>query len=638
MGMADIAEVLWNRFLRHNPANPQWPDRDRFVLSNGHASMLLYALLHFSGYDLSLEELKNFRQFRSRTPGHPERDCATGVETTTGPLGQGLANAVGMALAEKNLAATFNREEFPIVDHYTYVFIGDGCLMEGISHESCSLAATLGLNKLVVFYDDNGVSIDGKVDGWFTENVPGRFAAYGWHVVPDVDGHNDTDVQDAIVAARAQKTQPSLICCKTIIGFGSPEKQGTAICHGAPLGEKEIAAARRQLDWEHPPFVVPREIYDAWDAREAGAKIEARWRELFAAYEKAFPGLATEFTRRMAKRMPNDWEKQKRTLIHTANSLAAGEATRKSSGRALAAFSPLLPELIGGSADLAESNNTIFAGTQPITKEKSAGNYIYFGVREFGMSAIASGMALHGGLMPYTATFLTFSDYARNAIRMAALMRLQVIFLYTHDSIGLGEDGPTHQPVEHLAALRLIPNLDVWRPCDAAETFCAWCAALERREGPSALALSRQPLPANALSEEQLANVSRGGYILRPCADKPNLNIIATGSEVSLALAAWEHLKSQGYLVQVVSMPCLEIYERQDADWQSMIFPAGVKCLILEAGVTALWRGYTQKGDIVVGVNDFGMSASADQLFRHFGLHSEQVCKLALEMVTVRAN
>ena len=638
MGMADIAEVLWNRFLHHNPANPQWPDRDRFVLSNGHASMLLYALLHLSGYDLSLEELKNFRRLRSRTPGHPEHHDTPGVETTTGPLGQGLANAVGMALAEKNLAATFNREGLPIVDHHTYVFAGDGCLMEGISHEACSLAATLGLGKLIVFYDSNGISIDGKVDGWFTENVPERFSAYGWHVVPDVDGHDEADVQQAIVSARTQKSQPSLICCKTIIGFGSPEKQGTAACHGAPLGEKEITAARERLGWEHPPFVVPQEIYDGWNAHEAGAKAEALWRELFATYEKAFPELAAEFTRRVERRMPDDWEKQAQKLVHTSNSEVVNEATRKSSGRALEAFSNLLPELVGGSADLAESNNTTFAGTRPITKEEAAGNYIYFGVREFAMSAIASGMALHGGLIPYTATFLTFSDYARNAVRMAALMRLPVIFLYTHDSVGLGEDGPTHQPVEHLASLRLIPNLDVWRPSDAAETFCAWRGALERRTGPSVLALSRQSLPANALSETQLASISRGGYILRSCTAKPKLNIIATGSEVSLALAAWEHLKTHGYPAQVVSMPCLEVYGRQEASWQAKLLPDGVKRLILEAGVTALWQGYTRKGDIIVGVDDFGMSAPAEELFRHFGLYPERVCKLAMEMVTEHAD
>jgi len=628
MGMADIAEVLWNDYLRHNPANPLWFDRDRFVLSNGHGSMLLYSLLHLCGYPMPLDELKRFRQLHSKTPGHPEYDPATGVETTTGPLGQGLANAVGMALAERVLARRFNRDGFSLVNHHTYVFTGDGCLMEGVSHEACSLAGTQRLGKLVVFYDDNGISIDGPVGAWFTDDTPRRFEAYGWHVERDVDGHDADGVRRAIDSARADSARPSLICCKTVIGYGAPGKQGTESCHGAPLGDDEVARARDTLGWPHPPFEVPDDIYRGWDARERGAALEREWRDTLEEYRRAHPALAREFERCTEGRLPDDWDAHARAFTAAAAAAAEDTATRKASQKTLAAFSEKLPELIGGSADLAGSNGTLWPGSRPVSAAGGDGNYIYFGVREFAMSAVSSGLALHGGLIPYAATFLTFSDYARNAVRMAALMKQRVLFIYTHDSVGLGEDGPTHQPVEHLAALRLIPGLDVWRPCDAVESAAAWRAAIESA-GPSALVFSRQTLPHIERDDEQIAGIGRGGYVLRDCDGAAEVVVIATGSEVSLALQARDLLHGEGRRARVVSMPCAECFERQPRDYRERVLPAGVPHLAVEAGCGDWWRRYVGLDGGVVGIEEFGASAPGGEVFEHFGFTPENIRRAA---------
>ena len=637
MGLADIAEVLWNDYFRHNPANPGWFDRDRFVLSNGHAAMLLYSLLHLSGYDLSLQQLRNFRQLHSHTPGHPEYGCAPGVETTTGPLGQGLANAVGMALAEKILAARFNRPEFEIVDHYTYVFVGDGCLMEGISHEACSLAGTLGLSKLILVYDDNGVSIDGRVEGWFTDDTPRRFEAYGWHVVEGVDGHDAEAVVRAFDLARSETSRPSILCCKTTIGFGSPGKQGTADCHGAPLGEEEIARARETLGWSHPPFEVPEELYAGWNAGERGGELEAAWNGKLAAYEAAHPRLADEFRRRMRGELPEDWDIRSTAFIGSVYEAGGDMATRKASGGALAAYGEILPELLGGSADLAASNVVLNAGSKRVAARDADGNYVYFGVREFAMTAMASGIHLHGGFIVYCATFLTFSDYARNAVRLAALMKRSVILVYTHDSIGLGEDGPTHQPIEHLSSLRMIFNLDVWRPCDAVESAIAWKCAIERSDGPSALALSRQTLVHVERSGEQLAHIPRGGYVLFDSAgqsERPlDLVLIATGSEVALTLEACSQLDADGRCVRLVSMPCAEAFERQDEAYRRSVLPQGVRRLVVEAAATDWWYKYAGSDGRVFGMESYGESAPGGVLFKHFGFTVERIAQAAGEMM-----
>jgi len=625
MGMAEIAEVLWRRFLRHNPANPAWPDRDRFVLSNGHGSMLQYALLHLTGYALSMEDIKAFRQLHSRTPGHPEVGMTPGVETTTGPLGQGLANAVGMALAERLLAAEFNRPGHTIVDHHTYAFVGDGCLMEGISHEACSLAGTLALGKLIVLYDDNGISIDGNVAGWFRDNTPMRFAAYGWHVIPNVDGHDPKAVEAAIAEARADGSKPTLICCKTVIGKGSPNKAGTEGVHGAALGDKEIAATREAIGWSHPPFEIPANIYAAWDQRPRGASLESDWSARFAGYEKDHPGLAKEFRRRMAGELPANWKSVASQALAAAVQKAETVATRKASQIAIEAIAPHLPELFGGSADLTHSNLTNWSGTKLVGADKP-GNYVSFGVREFGMAAIGNGIALHGGLIPYSGTFLVFSDYARNAIRMAALMKLRNIFVFTHDSIGLGEDGPTHQAVEHVSSLRLIPSLDVWRPCDTAETAVAWACAVERADGPTALALSRQNAAFAVRTPEALAAISRGGYVLSEAAGSAaRAVIIATGSEVSLALAAQEALAKDGIAVRVVSMPSTSVFDRQDAAWHSAVLPRGIPRVAVEAGITDFWRKYVGLEGAVIGVDRFGESAPAGAVYKHFGVDAEHI-------------
>jgi len=632
MGMADIAEVLWNDFLKHNPANPAWPDRDRFVFSNGHGSMLLYSVLHLTGYDLTIEDIKNFRQLHSKTPGHPEHGYTPGVETTSGPLGQGIANAVGMAIAERTLAAQFNRPGHRIIDHYTYTFLGDGCMMEGISHEACSLAGTLGLNKLIAFYDDNGISIDGEVAGWFTEDIPQRFHSYGWKVIAGVDGHDPEAIKAAIIEARGEQQRPTLICCKTIIGCCSPNKQGKETCHGAPLGEEEIKLTRAEMDWPHPAFVIPAEIAAAWNARARGAKAEEEWQEKVAAYTRAFPREAAELQRRLSGRLPVGWGEQAAAFVTASEEKAAKVASRKASQLALEGYGPLLPELIGGSADLAGSNLTIWSGSRDI-KQHQDGNYIYFGVREFAMVAIGNGLALHGGFIPYTATFLVFADYARNAIRMAALMKQRAIFVLTHDSIGLGEDGPTHQPVEHAASLRLIPNLHVWRPCDAGETAVAWKVALERGDGPSALLLSRQNLPHQPRTPEQSSTVSRGGYILRDCQGTPELILLATGSEVELAVAAAGRLAEAGRGVRVVSLPCLELFEAQDESYRQSVLPDGVTARIaIEAGRSDGWYRYVGRRGKVVGLDRFGESAPAEQLFPLFGFTVENVLAAAAEL------
>ncbi len=620
LGMADIAEVLWNGFLRHNPVNPDWPDRDRFVLSNGHGSMLLYSLLHLSGYDLGIEDLKRFRQFRSRTPGHPEYGHTPGVETTTGPLGQGLANAVGMAIAEAVMAAHYNRPGHRIVDHHTYVFLGDGCMMEGISHEVCSLAGTLGLGKLIALYDDNGISIDGEVQGWFRDDTPARFEAYHWHVIRDVDGHDPDAVQAALEQARAITDRPSLICCKTVIGWGAPAKQGTAAVHGAPLGDEEIAAARKDLGWEHPPFEIPEAIYQGWDARERGARLERDWQARFDAYAAEFPGQAAEFQRRMRGELPADWRKISQDYIDQVAAAGENIATRKASLNALNAYAPSLPELAGGSADLAESNLTFWSGARGISSDDRLGNYIYFGVREFGMSAIMNGMSLHGGFIPYGATFLVFSDYARNAVRMAALMGIRAIFVYTHDSIGLGEDGPTHQPVEHTASLRLIPNLSLWRPCDDTESAVAWKAAIERGDGPTALLFSRQGLPHQARDPQQVADIARGGYVLHEPAGEAEAILIATGSEVALALQAAVELESAGRAVRVVSMPSTDVFLAQDRDYREAVLPPSLtRRVIIEAGASAGWYRFAGSDGRIIGIDGFGDSAPAAEVFETHG-------------------
>ncbi|HKK02745.1 MAG TPA: transketolase [Gammaproteobacteria bacterium] len=628
MGMADIAEVLWNDFLRHNPANPRWPDRDRFVVSNGHGSMLLYSLLHLSGYPLEMDEIRNFRQFGSRTAGHPEYEPDLGIETTTGPLGQGIANAVGMAIAERLLAAQYNRPGFEVVNHHTWVFTGDGCLMEGISHEACSLAGTLGLGKLVMFYDDNGISIDGEVEGWFTDDTPARFAAYGWHVIPGVDGHDPAALRAAIEAARAETGRPTLVCCRTVIGWGAPNKQGTEATHGAALGEEEVARTRENLGWSQPPFVVPDEIRQAWDARERGAAQEAEWEALMSSYAGEYPAESAELRRRLAGELPEDWAQAADAVIEGLAERGGDVASRKASEMVLDGFGPLLPELVGGSADLSGSNNTFFKGSRRIAAGDFEGNYLHYGVREFGMTGIMNGLSLHGGCKPYGGTFLVFSDYARNAIRMAALMRQPVTLVLTHDSIGLGEDGPTHQPVEHLASLRLIPRVRVWRPCDVAETAVAWREALESTTGPTVLALSRQKLPGQSRDAAQLASVRRGGYVLYEPEQKAVALIMASGSEVGLAMQAAERLAGEGVAVRVVSMPCIEAFRAQDAAWQEEVLPASLEArLAVEAGVPDSWYPLVGDAGAVIGMDCFGESAPADELFRHFGFTPENVAQ-----------
>ncbi|MCX9555671.1 transketolase [Vibrio cholerae] len=634
MGMADIAEVLWRSHLNHNPQNPNWADRDRFVLSNGHGSMLIYSLLHLSGYELSIDDLKNFRQLHSKTPGHPEYGYAPGIETTTGPLGQGITNAVGMAIAEKALAAQFNKPGHDIVDHFTYVFMGDGCLMEGISHEACSLAGTLGLGKLIAFWDDNGISIDGHVEGWFSDDTPKRFEAYGWHVIPAVDGHDADAINAAIEAAKAETSRPTLICTKTIIGFGSPNKAGSHDCHGAPLGNDEIKAAREFLGWEYAPFEIPADIYAAWDAKQAGASKEAAWDEKFAAYAAAYPAEAAEYKRRVAGELPANWEAATSAIIAELQANPANIASRKASQNALEAFGKLLPEFMGGSADLAPSNLTMWSGSKSLTAEDASGNYIHYGVREFGMTAIINGIALHGGFVPYGATFLMFMEYARNAMRMAALMKVQNIQVYTHDSIGLGEDGPTHQPVEQIASLRMTPNMSTWRPCDQVESAVAWKLAIERKDAPSALIFSRQNLAQQPRSAEQVANIAKGGYILKDCAGQPELILIATGSEVELAVAAYEQLSAEGKAVRVVSMPSTDAFDKQDAAYREAVLPAAVtKRIAIEAGIADFWYKYVGFGGRIIGMTSFGESAPAGELFKLFGFTTENVVKQAKELL-----
>lgn len=633
MGMADIAEVLWRDHLKHNPKNPQWIDRDRFVLSNGHGSMLLYSLLHLTGYDVNLDDLKNFRQLHSRTPGHPEYGYTAGVETTTGPLGQGLANAVGFALAEKVMAAQFNRPQHEIVDHQTYVFLGDGCLMEGISHEVCSLAGTLGLNKLTAFYDDNGISIDGQVQGWFSDDTPRRFEAYGWHVIRNVNGHDADEISVAIEAAR-ESDKPTLICCKTVIGFGSPNRGGKETSHGAPLGDEEIALTRAELNWPHAPFEVPAEIYAQWNAEEAGAKAEAEWEARFAAYAAEFPELAAEFKRRMAGDLPADFAEKAAQYIAEVAAKGASIASRKASQDSLNAYGPLLPELLGGSADLAGSNLTLWSGCKGVSELDASGNYVFYGVREFGMSAIMNGIALHGGLIPYGATFLMFMEYARNAVRMSALMKQRVLYVFTHDSIGLGEDGPTHQPIEQLASLRTTPNLDTWRPCDAVESAVSWKYALERKNGPSALIFSRQNLDHQERSAAQIADIERGGYILKDCAGEPELILIATGSEVGLAVNAYNALTEQGRKVRVVSMPCTSVFDAQDAEYKQQVLPIEVGARIaIEAAHADFWYKYVGLDGRVIGMTTYGESAPANQLFEMFGFTVNDVLNVAAELL-----
>ena len=624
MGMADMADVLWREFLRHNPKNPKFANRDRFVLSNGHASALLYSLLHLSGYNLSADDLKNFRQLHSKTPGHPEYGYTDGVETTTGPLGQGIANAVGMALAEKLLAAEFNRDGFAIVNHHTYVFLGDGCLMEGISHEVASLAGTLGLGKLIVLYDENNISIDGKVDGWFTENIPQRFESYGWHVVPNVDGHHPDAIRAAIAAAQAETGKPSIICCKTLIGKGAATKEGSHKTHGAPLGAEEIAATRQHLGWPHAPFDIPAEIYAAWDATQKGEKLEAEWNTLFADYQTQYPELAAEFARRMAGRLPENFDRAIDAALSEIAQKAEKIATRKASQNSIEVLAKVLPELVGGSADLTPSNLTDWSGSVSVTKN-GGGNYIHYGVREFGMAAMMNGMALHGGVKPFGATFLMFSEYARNALRMAALMKINPVFVFTHDSIGLGEDGPTHQPVEQTATLRLIPNMDVWRPCDTAESLIAWAEAVKASDHPSCLIFSRQNLPYIPRSTDTLDKICRGGYVIQEAAGKAQAVIIATGSEVELALNAQKALAEQGIAVSVVSMPCTNVFDRQPAAYRAAVLPADLPKVAVEAGVSDGWYKYVGLNGKVVGLDRFGESAPADELFKLFGFTVENV-------------
>lgn len=633
MGMADIAEVLWNDYMNHNPNNPNWADRDRFVLSNGHGSMLIYSLLHLTGYDLDINELKNFRQLHSKTPGHPEYGYAPGVETTTGPLGQGITNAVGMALAEKVLAAQFNREGHDIVNHNTYAFLGDGCLMEGISHEACSLAGTLGLGKLIAFYDDNGISIDGEVEGWFTDDTPARFASYGWHVIAKVDGHNPEAIKAAIDEARASD-KPSLICCQTIIGKGSPNKQGKEDCHGAPLGDDEIALVRENIGWAHAPFEIPADIYAGWDAKSKGTAAEQAWSDRFAAYRNAYPELAAEFERRMRGELPADFSAKAMEYVVACQAKGDTIASRKASQNTIAAFSAMLPEFLGGSADLAGSNLTMVSGSKPVTAADANGNYVYYGVREFAMSAMMNGIALHGGFIPFGATFLMFMEYARNAVRMAALMKQRCLFVYTHDSIGLGEDGPTHQPVEQISSLRCTPNMRTWRPCDTVESAAAWKSAIERTDGPSALIFSRQNLAHQQRSPEQLANVERGGYVLKDCAGTADLILIATGSEVGLAMDSAAELTSQGKAVRVVSMPCTEAFDAQDADYKQSVLPLDVTNRIaIEACHEDFWYKYVGLDGRIIGMSTFGESAPAGELFKEFGFTVENICAVAAELL-----
>lgn len=628
MGMADIAEVLWNDFLHHNPANPAWFNRDRFVLSNGHASMLVYALLHLSGYDLPIEQLKSFRQLHSKTPGHPENGITPGIETTTGPLGQGLANAVGMAIAEKTLAAQFNREGFNIVDHHTYVFVGDGCLMEGISHEVCSLAGCLGLGKLIVIYDDNGISIDGKVDDWFQDDTPARFNAYGWHVVPGVDGHDATAIASALTAARDETNRPTLVCCRTVIGKGSPNKGDTAASHGSPLGDDEIALVRDAIGWTHEPFEIPAPIYEGWNATDTGKQLESTWQSHFDDYSATHPALAAELMRRMNGALPQDWDTATAAFIDACATSTDKVATRKSSQLALDAYGPILPELIGGSADLAGSNNTIWSNSVGI-QDDASGNYIYYGVREFGMAAIQNGIALHGGFRPYAATFLVFSEYARNALRMAALMKCPGTFVFTHDSIGLGEDGPTHQPVEQLATLRMIPNMSVWRPCDSTETAIAWKAAIENQGGPSSLVFTRQGLVPQQRNADQIAAIARGGYVLSDCEKTPELIIIATGSEVQLAMDVKAAL-AKDVAVRVVSMPSTDVFDAQNQAYRDSVLPASVRQrLVIEAGVSAGWYRYCGVDGLVIGMDSFGESGPAAELFEYFGFSVDAIVEKA---------
>ncbi|HTS21623.1 MAG TPA: transketolase [Casimicrobiaceae bacterium] len=637
MGMAEIAVALWQRHLRHNPANPDWPDRDRFVLSNGHGSMLQYALLHLTGYALPLDELKRFRQLGSKTPGHPERGATPGVETTTGPLGQGLANGVGMALAERLLAAEFNRPGHALIDHRTYVFVGDGCLMEGISHEACSLAGTLGLGKLTILYDDNGISIDGETKGWFTDDTPQRFAAYGWHVIRDIDGHDVDAVDAAIRQAQGFADRPTLICCKTIIGKGSPNRAGTELAHGQALGEAEVELTRKALGWKHPAFEIPDAVYEAWDARERGRRLEDEWNDRLARYRAAHPELAAEFLRRTSGALPAALDAVAASLVERQSARAEAVATRKASQQAIEALSPALPELIGGSADLTGSVLTHWSGSRTVTAT-SAGNYVYYGVREFAMSAIANGLAAHGAFIPYVGTFLTFSDYARNAVRMAALMRLRVIFVYTHDSIGLGEDGPTHQAIEHASALRLIPRLDLWRPCDSVETAVAWRAAIERDDGPTCLLFTRQNLPFQKRGPAETLAIGRGGYVLADWGGTAGARvvIIATGSEIALAMGARDALRADGIAARVVSMPCTSVFDRQDADYRERVLPPGVARVSVEAGVTDYWRKYVGIDGEVVGIDSFGESAPANALFKHFGFTVDRVAAAARQALGAR--
>jgi len=634
MGMADIAEVLWNDYMRHNPVNPKWPDRDRFVLSNGHGSMLIYSLLHLTGYDLPMDELKRFRQLHSKTAGHPEYGYAPGVETTTGPLGQGITNAVGMALAERTLAGQFNKPSHKIVDHYTYVFLGDGCLMEGISHEACSLAGSMKLGKLIAFYDDNNISIDGEVrghgdtPGWFLDNTPKRFEAYGWHVISKVDGHDPEAIKKAIEEARKVTDKPSIICCQTIIGFGSPNKQGKEECHGAALGNDEIALTRENLGWKHAPFEIPGDIYEGWDAKEIGAKVESDWNDRFENYRREFPELAAEFERRMSGELPKDWAEKSAAFVANVSEKGETIASRKASQNTLNGFGPLLPELLGGSADLAGSNLTLWSGCKDVNAPGHDGNYVYYGVREFGMSAIMNGVAVHGGFIPYGATFLMFSEYARNAIRMAALMKAPVIYVYTHDSIGLGEDGPTHQPVEQTATLRMVPNLQVWRPSDAVESAVCWKAAVDRKDGPSCLIFSRQNLPHVSRSAEQIEGIAKGGYVLRDCAGTPDAIIIATGSEVELAVKAQEALAEKGKNIRVVSIPSTNVFESQNQPYRDSVLPPAVKRRVaVEAGVSDGWYKYVGFDGKVIGLDRFGESAPAGELFKEFGFTVENVVK-----------
>jgi len=628
MGMADIAQVLWNDFLHHNPTNPQWSNRDRFVLSNGHGSMLIYSLLHLTGYNLPIEELKSFRQLHSKTPGHPEYGYAPGVETTTGPLGQGITNAVGMAIAEKALAAHFNKEDHKIVDHHTYVFLGDGCLMEGISHEACSLAGTLGLGKLVAFWDDNGISIDGHVDGWFTDNTPMRFEAYGWHVIADVDGHDAEAIIKAIELAKSVTDKPTMICAKTTIGFGSPNKAGSHACHGAALGQDEINLTKAALGWDHEAFVIPENVYAGWDAKAKGTKAEKEWNDKFTAYKVAYPELASEYQRRTVGELPANWQVDADAFVATVNAEAKTTATRLSSLAAIEGFAKILPEIFGGSADLGCSNMTEWSTYKPMRADKPNANYINYGVREFGMSAMMNGIALHGGFIPFGATFLMFSEYARNALRMASLMKIRSIFVYTHDSIGLGEDGPTHQPVEQTATLRLIPGIQVWRPCDAVETTVSWKSAFERQDGPSILVFSRQNLPHVPRTQQQIADISRGGYVLSDCDGQPEAIIIATGSEVELALNASDVLKAAGKKIRVVSMPSTNIFDAQDAAYRESVLPTAVtQRVAVEAGVTDGWWKYVGTNGKIVGLDRFGESAPAGQLFKEFGFTVENVVK-----------